>query len=356
TPYALTEQVDPSLAADNPVGALVEACVRCFDSYHLLELLQPEYYQDPVVVESLLNGFSDDFQQLLDDFAGLDLPQELSDKEAVAAFVQEHWDMVLQTLWTTMAEDDLPGIENALHAMLNSTNLQEHVTPYLMADLDYPLTAGMGFGFAVNIDKDTGSMLALDVADIPLKFESDPDSLELSGPYLVVAKNTLNRNVSIGESIEFSIELRNCGNATAHDIKILDGMSPGLDGVREFYWERSALGPGDTWTITYTVVANDTGLYVDMPAVCVYFNQTLSNFDPANASFWTGSARYTISAPGYWIRIEDPDDGFIPTIFGIPTLYFGAAVVGVGVIGLVALLSRRWRFSVVSGKIPVATA
>ena len=341
TPNALTEQIDPSLAMDNPVGALVEACVRCFDSYHLLDLLQPEYYQDPVVVESLLDTIGDDFERFMGDSSGLDLPEELSDKEAIAAFVQEHWDIILQALWVAMADDDLPGIENAIHAMLNSTNLQKHITPYLIADLGYPLTAGMGFGFAVNIDKDTGSMLPLDVTDIALEFDSDMDRLELSGPYLVVVKDTPNRTVSLGQVVQFSITVHNCGTTTAYDVKVLDGMSRGLDGIRDFYWTRTTLAPNDTWTIAYAVVANDTGLYMDMPAVCVYFNQTLSGFIPENASLWTGSARYAISALGNQIRIEGPGDLYGPTIFGIPVLYFAAGVGGFGVIGVVVLLSRR---------------
>jgi hypothetical protein len=146
--------------------------------------------------------------------------------------------------------------------------------------------------------------------------------------------------VSVGGLVEYTINVHNYGDATAHDVKVLDGMSAGLDGARDFYWTRATLAAGESWNITYSVTANDAGLYMDMPAWCVYFNTSLSTFDDATAEYWDGASFYTYSAPGYMILIEG--GAWIPSeIFGIPTLYVAAGVGGVAVLGVALLMIRR---------------
>jgi hypothetical protein len=81
---------------------------------------------------------------------------------------------------------------------------------------------------------------------------------------------------------------------------------------------------------------------MDYPAVCVYFNTTLSTFDPNTAEAWRGTARYTWSAPGYQIQVLGGGANWWEgEILGIPTLYVAAGVGGVAVIGVAILLVRR---------------
>ncbi|UCE08954.1 MAG: DUF11 domain-containing protein [Candidatus Thorarchaeota archaeon] len=340
TPDQLISRIDDSLAATNPIAAIVEAFVSYFDSYGMLDILTPSIYSDPAALEGYLNTFIAGIQQFMGDFAGVDFPAEFQTKEAIATFVEEHWDITLGALWTAMAADDNDAIKDAFYNILDDDNLQEHITPYLMADLGASLVGGIGFEIAINTN--FTHFFDLD-ADLTMTFDADPDSISFDGPYLVVSKTPTTRTVNVGNVIEYTITVHNYGSARAYDVKVLDGMSSGLDGVREFYWTRDTLDAGAEWEITYSVAATDGGLYADLPAICVYFNTTLASFNPNIAETWTGSAFYTWSAPGYQILIQGTGGGFwdnIPTeIFGIPTLYVGIG--GVGAVAVIIILVRR---------------
>ncbi|MHA2379637.1 MAG: hypothetical protein ACXADO_07865 [Candidatus Thorarchaeota archaeon] len=341
-PDALTSRVDATLAQSNPLAALAQAFVRYFDSYNLLDILDNDYYADPVALEGYLNTFIDGLEAYLKDFSGTDLPTEFQDKEELAAFVEDHWDIVLQALWTAMAADNLPGIKDALVNMIDMENTREHIIPYLMADLGASWMGGIGFTATANMNEYLNVSQALDVSDLTLTFDASPDSLVIEGPYVVVTKGTSNRTVDSGDIIEFTITVHNYGSETAYDVKVLDGVSSGLDGERDFYWTRATLDPDVSWVISYEVTTTDPGLYSDLPALCVYFNTTLASFDVNDAANWTGSARYTYSAPGYQIQIlGGAPNWWEGNILGIPTLYVVAGVGGASVIGVAILLVRR---------------
>lgn len=343
-PDALMSRVDATLLAENPAAAIVEAFINYFDAYGILHILDNDNYGTPDALEAYLNTFGDGIENFLSDFAGIDLPTEFQDKEAIALFVNEHWDILLQALWTAMANDDLPTIKDALHDILDDENLREHIIPYLMADIGASFVSGLGFEFGINMNFSLTSFVDLNVADLVLTFDADPEGITFDGPFLSVTKGAATRIVSVGETVDFFITVHNYGSATAYDICVLDGMSSGLDGVREFYWTRDSLAAGATWNITFTVTATDGGLYQDLAAWCVYFNTTVASFDPDTAETWTGSALYTTSAPGYQILVTG-GGGFwdnVPSeIFGIPTLYVAGGVGGVAVIGVALLVLRR---------------
>jgi uncharacterized repeat protein (TIGR01451 family) len=282
--------------------------VKYFDSYKILDILEYGHYTSPSETASYLNPFIQGLEQALHDIGNIDVPSEARTKEGIAAFVEEHWDIVLGALWVAMAEGNLTTIQASFRTMLNATNLQEHMTPYLMADLGSPLVAGTGFLFAANYDSSTGHFVGLSTNDLSLVFNSDLRSIAFKGPYLIATKDSSDRVVAVGQETDFTITIHNYGNTTAYDVKVLDAVSPGFDGGRPYYWTRDMLAPNQTWIITYSVTANDSGLYLDMPAICIYFNATLSSFDPVHPDNWTGTARYTLSEIGYEIRIEGPSD------------------------------------------------
>ncbi len=343
-PNALMSRLDTTLATTNPLMAIADAFVKYFDSYHLLDLLANETYGDPVALEAYLNTFIAGFEQFLKDFAGADFAEQFQTKEGIAEFVEEHWDIVLQALWTAMANGNLTAIKEAIHEILDPTNIQTHVTPYLMADLGASLVGGIGLFGGINLDKNTVSFPDLEninVEDLVLKFDADPEGLEIAGPYLIVTKHVTSRAVDIGTNVRFNITVHNYGNATAYDIKVLDSATAGFDGEREFYWTRDSLAPGDSWLISFTVEANQTGLYMDMPVICVYFNASLSGFDPNDSMAWGGTARYTWSAIGYQIQVVASGGWWEGTILGIPTLVVVGAIGGAAIVGVMILLVRR---------------
>ena len=341
TPDTLISKIDPTLATKSPLGALVKAFVSYFDSYHVLDILEPDNYATAPGMAGYLNTLIEGVEKVLHDLGGLDVTTTFKTKEGIATFVQEHWGITLQALWTAMAANDLYGVSGvtaAFHAILNSANLQEHITPYLMADLGSSLIAGIGFQLALNFNGT--AFLPISANDLSLSFEADAVPA-ITGPYLAVVKGVSTRTVTSGENVTYTINVHNYGNATAYDVKVLDGICAGLDGDRPYYWTRSSLAAGATWEFTYQVKTTEAGLYIDMPAICVYFNQSLSTFDPDHAINWTGSARYTMSAYGYQINVEGLGGWLPSTLFGIPTLYVIAGVGGVAVLGVALLVIRR---------------
>ncbi|MFX1331356.1 MAG: hypothetical protein ACFE9W_07355, partial [Promethearchaeota archaeon] len=72
-----------------------------------------------------------------------------------------------------------------------------------------------------------------------------------------------------------------------------------------------------------------------------YFNTTVSTFNPNSAEAWTGTSRYTWSAPGYQIQVVGGGNWWDGEILGIPTLYVVAGIGGVAVIGVALLIVRR---------------
>ena len=345
TPEALLNNIDDTLADENPVAALVKAFVDYFDSYGMLDVLDNDVYADSAALESYLGTLGAGVVQVFHDLIGIDLPSSIQTRAGLDAFVQEHWDITLGALWTAMANSDNTAIKNAFHDILNATNLQEHITPYLMADLGATLINGIGFYIAANMDPETGDLFTLDTSDLELNFDSDPSGITFDGPYLVITKGTANRTIPVGGTVHFTITVHNYGSATAYDVKVVDGINAGLDGDREAYWTRDSLAPGETWTINYDVAADEGGLFMDMQALCVYFNTTLDSFDPSDAENWVGSSFYTWSAAGYQILVTTGGGGFwdvLPSeIFGVPTLYVAAGVGGVALIGVALLIVRR---------------
>jgi uncharacterized repeat protein (TIGR01451 family) len=342
---ALMEHVDVTVLSDSPVKAIAKAFISYFDSYNLLDILDNDVYADPAAVEEYINTFMTGIGQFLKDFAGVDVPVEFKDKEALAAFVEEHWGILLQALWDAMASGELEDIRTAFQNLADSTELQERIAPYFMADLGASLVGGIGFMGSVNLNFDTLEIEDMDSSDLTMTFDADHDAIDFDGPYLVVTKAPDRRNITEGGTLAYTITVHNYGDATAHHLRVLDGMSSGLDGERDWLWSRDTLASGETWTITYSVAASDDGLYMDLPAFCAYFNTSIATYNPANPDAWTGSSRFTMSAPGYQVLINPGSGGGLDWLegetLGIPNLYLVAGAGGVALIGIALLVVRR---------------
>ena len=344
-PTTLMDHINTTLAEENPMAAVALGFIDFFDSYHLLDILQSTNYAYPDHLADYINTFITNLESMLKDVGDVDVPTEFKNKEAIATFVEDHWDITLQALWTAMGNfnDNTGPIKNAVHAMLDSDNLESHIVPYIMADLGTSFASGIGFKGAVNIDDSftNYTLYDLDTSDLTLTFDANPDSLSVNGPFLVITKTPASRIVAPGSAVNYNITVHNYGSATAYDVKVLDGMNVGLDGDREFYWTRSTLAADATWTIEYSVTAGNAGLYTDLPAICVYFNTTVASYNPDAPEAWTGSSFYAMSAPGYQIQITGSGNWWEGEIFGIPTLYLTLGVGGIAIIGVAILAIRR---------------
>lgn len=348
TPDSLMDQVDETLLGTNPMQALVEAVIKCFDNYHLLDILQNTTYSNPYVLEAYLNEYITNIDTFIANFTGVNLPSSYATKEAFALLIEDHFGLVLQGLWDAMADfsGDTTNIKTAVQAMIDPTHLTEETVPYIITDLYASAVSEYDYGMYINFDMpvygttEPPVLLWLATEDVVLTFDLDISSIDFDGPHCIIRK-TVPQTMQIGVDQTVTITVENIGDATAYDLKILDGITAGFSTDKQYYWNRATLSAGDTWTVTATYTPEALGTYADIPAILCYFNATLVSFDPGDFENWNGAALYTISAIVPDLSITSGGGFFPETILGIPTLFVVAGGVGILVIVIVIIAKKR---------------
>ena len=349
TPDTLMDEVNVTLIEENPMQALVEALIKCFDNYHLLDILQNTTYSNPYVIEGFLNEYITNIDTFIANFTGVDLPSSYATKEAFAALIEDHFGLVLQGLWDAMADfsGDTTNIKTAVQAMIDPAHLSEETTPYLIADLYSSAVSEYDYNMYVNFElPDMSSpdpwdpaLLWLTTDDIILTFDLNISSLSFEGPHCIIRK-TAPQRMTLGNNFTVTIDVENIGDATAYDLKILDGITAGFNTDKQYYWNKATLTAGATWSVTCIYTPETIGSYVEIPAILCYFNTTLASFDSGDMENWNGAAMYTISAVGSdrLVAIEEWWEG---DILGIPTVIIIAGGLGAAIIALVVIVKKR---------------
>jgi len=350
TPDSLMDQVDETLLGTNPMQALVEAVIKCFDNYHLLDILQNTTYSNPYVLEGYLNEYITNIDTFIANFTGVNLPSSYATKEAFAALIEDHFGLILQGLWDAMADftGDTTNIKTAVQAMIDPDHLSSETTPYIIVDMYSSAVTEYDYGMYINFDmpvygvSEPPQLLWLAADDIVLTFDLDIYSIDFDGPHCIIRK-TVPQGLQIGSDQTVTITVENIGDAAAYDLKILDGITAGFSTDKQYYWNRATLSAGATWTVTCTYTPEIVGTYVEIPAILCYFNATLVSFDPGDMENWGGAALYTISAVGSDLSITTAGGGgiFPDTILGIPTIFIVAGGVGILLIVVVIIAKKR---------------
>jgi hypothetical protein len=345
-PESLMNDLNETLFEENPMQALVEAFIRSMDSYHLLDILVNTTYSNPYILESYINDYIANIESFMTNTTGVSLPSSYSTKEAFAALIEDHFGLVLQGLWDAMAAfvGDTGGIKAAVQAMLDPINLAEETMPYFEADLYSSVVTEYDYGMYINFDMPvyTGSpdpydpnLLWLTTEDIVLTFDLDISSMAFHGPHLTITKS-VPRQIAVGGTVTVTLTVENIGDATAYDLKILDGKSAGFDADKQYYWNRATLAAGVTWSVTTEITAEQVGKYAEIPAILCYFNVSLDTFTLGTWAMrtWGGAAMYTASAIGGDIIV---DEG-IPAIMTMIIIAGGVAVV---IIVIVIIIKKK---------------
>jgi hypothetical protein len=309
-PDSLIADLNDTIFEEDPMRALVEAFIRNLDSYHLLDILVNTTYSNATYLESYINEYIGNIESLLEDFAGVSLPSSYATKEAFADLIEDHFGIVLQGLWDAMAAftGDTTGIKAAVQAMVDPVHLAEETVPYFWADLyssvvtEYDYDAYVNFDVPVYPDPFDPSLYLLSTDDIVLTFDLDISSIDFNGPHCTITKSVPG-TVSVGGTATVTITVENIGDATAYDLKILDGVSAGFGADKQYYWNKATLSAGDTWTVTTEITGEQAGRYAVIPAILCYFNVTLSSWNAGSMLSWDGAAMYTASAMGNDIRV-----------------------------------------------------
>ncbi len=350
TPDTLLDQVNETMIEEDPMRALVEAAIKCVDNYHLLDILQNTTYSNPYILEGYLNEYITNIDTFIANFTGINLPSSYTTKEAFASLIEDHFGIVLQGLFDAMADftGDTTNIKTAVQAMIDPTHLAEETVPYFMADLYASTVSEYDYGMYINFDVlDSMNYLVEDVpllwlktSDIVLTFDLDISSIDFDGPHCTISK-TVPQQITLGTNFTVTITVENIGDATAYDLKILDGVSAGFDTDKQYYWNTATLAAGDTWTVTCEYSPIEAGTYAGIPAILCYFNATLVSFEPGNMENWDGAALYTTSALISEQTIAGDEDWWEGDILGIPTIIIIAGGIGVVVIVIVIIAKKR---------------
>ncbi len=349
TPDTLLDQVNETLMEENPMQALVEAFIKCFDNYHLLDILRNTTYSNPYTLEGFLNEYITNIDTFIANFTGVNLPSSYATKEAFAALIEDHFGLVLQGLWNAMADfsGDTTNIKTAVQAMIDPEHLSKEIVPYFMVDLYASAVSEYDYGMYVNFEMpNMGSMdpydppvLWLTTEDIVLTFDLDISSIDFDGPHCTIRK-TVPQRMTLGNNYTVTIIVENIGDATAYDLKILDGITAGFNTDKQYYWNRATLPAGETWEVTCIYSPQVLGTYVQVPAILCYFNATLVSFEPGDMENWNGAAMYTISAVVSDQRVEVAE-WWEGDILGIPTVLIIAGGIGIAAIVLVVIVKKR---------------
>ncbi|TFG97729.1 hypothetical protein E4H12_07910 [Candidatus Thorarchaeota archaeon] len=349
TPDSLMTQVNETLLEENPMQALVEAFIQTIDNYHLLDILENTTYSNPYAIEGFLNDYIDDISTFIANFTGVDLPSSYATKEAFAALIEDHFGLVLQGLWDAMADftGDTTNIKAAVQAMIDPEHLSIETVPYFMANMYASAVSEYDYGMYINFAlPDMGSMepwdpqlLWLSSNDIVLTFDLDISSLDFEGPHCTIRKSVPER-MTVGNNFTVTITVENIGDATAYDLKILDGISIGFNTDKQYYWNRATLASGETWAVTCTYSPEVIGTFVEVPAILCYFNATLASFEPGDMENWDGAAMYTLSAVFSDRRVE-VEQWWEGTILGIPTIIIIAGGIGAAILVIVIIVKKR---------------
>lgn len=344
-PDSLIEDLNETLLQADPMRALVEAFIRSMDSYHLLDILVNTTYSNPYILEGYINDYITNIESLLTNVTGVSLPSSYATKEAFAALIEDHFGLVLQGLWDAMAAfvGDTSGIKAAVQTMIDPTHLAEETVPYFWADLYSSVATEYDYGMYINFDMPvyTGSpdpydptLLWLTTEDIVLAFDLDISNIGFNGPHLTITKS-VPQSIPVGGSGTVTLTVENIGDATAYDLKILDGISAGFSADKQYYWNKATLGAGETWTVTTEITREEAGTYAEIPAILCYFNVSLDSFDVEDWSegSWDGAAMYTMSAVGYDIG----DGAGFPSTLTMVIIVGGAAVI----IVVIVLIAKK---------------
>lgn len=231
---------------------------------------------------------------------------------------------------------DTASIKAAVQAMVDPTHLADETVPYFWADLYSSVVTEYEYGMYINFEMPvyTGSpdpwnppLLWLTTEDIVLTFDLDISSLTFDGPHLTITKS-VPQQMTVGTAATVTITVENIGDATAYDLKILDGISAGFDVEKQYYWNIPTLAEGATWSESFQITPEEVGTYAVIPAILCYFNVSLNSFDSTDMLNWNGAAMYTASAMGGDIRVTTGLD--VPIVI----IIIGSA----GVIIIVAVL------------------
>ncbi len=346
-PDSLFDTIDETMLEEDPMRALVEAFIRSIDSYHLLDIFVNTTYSNPLTLEGYINEYITNIESFLTNVTGVSLPSSYATKEAFAALIEDHFGLVLQGLWDAMAAfvGDTTSIKAAVQAMIDPTHLADETVPYIWANLYSSVVTEYDYGMYINFELPVYTeppepwdppFLWLTTEDIVLTFDLDISSIDYDGPHLTITK-TIAEQMVVDGAVTVTITVENIGDATAYDLKILDGFSSGFDVEKQYYWNRATLGAGETWTETFDITPLAVGTYSVIPAILCYFNVSLNSFDSTDMLNWNGAAMYTASAIGGTLQVTAAGG-----VFGeIPMTLILAAGAGVVIIVAVILIVKK---------------
>ena len=352
--------IDP----DRELGpALFEALLRSIDCYGFIPLLENGSWAAEFNASIASKGFG--FIDALSADYGITPPAIAAwDLQEVKEFLSENWDEVVQVFSRYLVAD-----LSAQSARIDSTwTAKEPEELWLLFnqtisggfDIPPALVNGLDGFCAVNlhadyneIDKayDSASPLLFQSTNIGVTFHLDAmPLLDISQSYLKITKTCSlgrqNKEVYSGSRLWYNITVSNLGLETAYDVTVIDGLVPGLrvhDVSSPLLFRTASLDPGENWSVEYEVSPTIPGIYVEMRAICLWFNASIDDV-ALDARAWFRDSD-SISEPGEPIQVlwsGPTGNWFTGSTMGIPNFVY---LIIAFVVPVVVILAARRRLT-----------
>ncbi len=349
--------IDPD-GALGPV--LFDALLRSIDSYGLISLLENGSWGAEFNASIASKGFG--FIDSLFTEYGISLPALTGwNRQEMKKFLSENWDETVQVF-----AGSLISSLSAQSARIDGTWIAKEPDELWLLfnqtisdgfDVRPTLVNGLDDFCAVNLDTtynetahsyDKASPQLFMSTDIGMSFSLDSEpTLEISLSYLKITKTCslgqVTKQLYPGNTMWYNITVTNMGVETAYDVRIIDGICPGLrsyDASSPVLFKLASLDPGESWSTQYNITPTNPGVYTERRAICIWFNASIDAVAP-DARAWYRDYD-SMSEPGGPIEVLASNpilDWITASTMGVP--HFVYLTVGVVVLVVAAVVVRR---------------
>ena len=195
------------------------------------------------------------------------------------------------TLTDVIVRDELTGDEWTIAALAPNES-KEFTTEYRVTEAD------ILNGEVLNVATAEGTSPDPDEPEVPVVPGRDPEPTEEVRPVLEVTKTADKETFKYGDTVTYTIVVRNTGNVTVKDITVTDELTGGVTPAEPF-----TLAPNESKTLTaaYTVKASD------VTAKTVKNIAAAAGTDPLDKPV-EGSGEATVRTEAVKITIKAADD------------------------------------------------
>ncbi len=369
TPSMMTSMLNLSATGVSVIPLLIDSLFDAYTSFQSSSL--GKSISDMVEKTEIICDLSDQFNLFMSNTAGITIPTAFATREDAEDFFNRHRESLILG-WCAFLNEKICNAENMtlqykinfLCTTLSWQDIVRYMYPAVLSTVR-PMNGAPALDrvIAINFarsDMDSGKEFNKSspklylYSDISINGSFTYTDRVSEGPRIVVERRemcistwhdrSLSRSMEVTSPISGSCIIKNVGTTTAYNLSIYNTRP----GCKKIYEECSSsldsLAPGENITITYELMPLQTGLYRDLPVICVYYSRPLNTLNTSAPSNWDG-LHYYVTTPiehlFYITRTPNILDWFTDTTAGIPNYLIVGMASALGIAVVVLLVRRR---------------